>query len=73
MGEEIPIEGRICAIADVFDALTSKRCYKDAFTVERAKEIMEEGRNKHFDPDLLDLFWEHVDEVLVIKSNYIDP
>lgn len=73
VGEEIPIEGRICAIADVFDALTSKRCYKDAFTVERAKEIMEEGRNKHFDPDLLDLFWEHVDEVLVIKSNYIDP
>ena len=73
VGEEIPIEGRICAIADVFDALTSKRCYKDAFTVERAKEIMEEGRNKHFDPDLLDLFWKHVDEVLVIKSNYIDP
>lgn len=72
-GDEIPIEGRICAIADVFDALTSKRCYKDAFSVARSREIMDEGRGRHFDPDLLDLFWEHVDEVLVIKARYVDP
>jgi len=70
--EEIPLEGRICAIADVFDALTSKRVYKDAFSVEKAVEILKEGRASHFDPDLLDLFIDALDQVVEIKEKYQD-
>jgi HD-GYP domain-containing protein (c-di-GMP phosphodiesterase class II) len=57
-GEQIPVEGRIVAIADVFDALTSNRVYRKAFSVERAIEMMLEERGKHFDPVLLDAFME---------------
>lgn len=55
-GEDIPLEGRITAIADVFDALSSKRPYKDAYPIDRCFEILREGRGKHFDPQLLDVF-----------------
>jgi HD-GYP domain-containing protein (c-di-GMP phosphodiesterase class II) len=58
VGEEIPIEGRIVAITDVFDALTSDRVYRPAFTIERAVEMMREQRARHFDPVLLDTFLE---------------
>jgi HD domain-containing protein/B12 binding protein len=57
-GEQIPIEGRIVAIADVFDALTSNRVYRPAFTVERAVEMMLEESAEHFDPTLLSAFME---------------
>ncbi len=57
-GEAIPIEGRIVAVADVFDALTSDRVYRKAFSVERAVAIMREQRGRHFDPVLLDAFLE---------------
>jgi methanogenic corrinoid protein MtbC1 len=57
-GEDIPIEGRIVAIADVFDALTSDRVYRPAFSVEKAVEMMREQRALHFDPVLLDAFLE---------------
>jgi HD domain-containing protein/B12 binding protein len=57
-GERIPIEGRIVAIADVFDALTSDRVYRKAFSVERATEMMLEESDKHFDPTLLEAFME---------------
>jgi HD-GYP domain-containing protein (c-di-GMP phosphodiesterase class II) len=57
-GETIPIEGRIVAVADVFDALTSDRVYRRAFTVEEAVEMMLEQRGRHFDPVLLDAFME---------------
>jgi HD-GYP domain-containing protein (c-di-GMP phosphodiesterase class II) len=57
-GEAIPIEGRIVAVADVFDALTSDRIYRRAFTVEEAVEMMLEQRGRHFDPVLLDAFME---------------
>jgi hypothetical protein len=57
-GEQIPIEGRIVAIADVFDALTSNRVYRKAFSVERATEMMLEEGGKHFDPTLLAAFME---------------
>ena len=57
-GEAIPIEGRIVAIADVFDALTSDRVYRRAFSVEEAVEMMREERGRHFDPVLLDAFLE---------------
>jgi len=59
-GEAIPIEGRIVAIADVFDALTSDRVYRKAFAVEKAVEMMRAERGKHFDPVLLDAFLEVV-------------
>jgi HD domain/B12 binding domain len=58
VGEAIPIEGRIVAIADVFDALTSDRVYRKAFAVEEAVAMMREERGRHFDPVLLDAFLE---------------
>ena len=58
VGEEIPIEARIMALADVFDALVSKRCYKDAFSYDRAFNIIEEDAGSHFDPKLAKLFLE---------------
>jgi PAS domain S-box-containing protein len=54
-GDEIPLEGRIVAVADVFDALTSDRVYRKAFDFEQAIEMMREGRGTHFDPRLLDV------------------
>ena len=58
-GEEIPIEARIFAIVDVFDALTSKRPYKDPFSIEKSFKILNEGSGKHFDPHILKVFQEH--------------
>jgi HD-GYP domain-containing protein (c-di-GMP phosphodiesterase class II) len=55
-GKSIPITARIFAIADVFDALTSKRPYKEPIGFDKTLEILEEGRNSHFDPELLDVF-----------------
>ena len=55
-GEEIPLSARIVSIADVYDALTSDRPYKKAFTHERAIEIILEWNNTHFDPDIVDAF-----------------
>jgi len=57
-GETIPIEGRIVAVADVFDALTSDRVYRKAFSVDEAVQMMREQRGRHFDPVLLDAFME---------------
>jgi HD-GYP domain-containing protein (c-di-GMP phosphodiesterase class II)/methylmalonyl-CoA mutase cobalamin-binding subunit len=57
-GEAIPIEGRIVAVADVFDALTSDRVYRKAFPVEEAIQMLREQRGRHFDPVLLDAFME---------------
>ncbi len=71
-GEEIPIEGRIAAIADVFDALTSDRVYKRAMPLGKALDILREGRGTHFDPDLLDLFLSSFDSVVAIKAQYAD-
>lgn len=71
-GEDIPLFGRICAVADVFDALTSKRPYKEAFSIEKSLQIMKEGRGKHFEPKLLDLFLENFDEVIAIQKKYKD-
>ena len=55
-GNEIPLCGRIVALADVYDALTTKRVYKAAFSQEKAKSIILEGRGKHFDPVIVDAF-----------------
>ncbi len=67
-GEEIPVEARIVAIADVFDALTSKRPYKEAFSIEEAIDIMTNEMTKHFDPNLLELFFQNIDKIREIKS-----
>src|SRR5271165_6587910 len=58
VGETIPIEGRIVAVVDVFDALTSDRVYRKAFPVEDATRMMLDQRGRHFDPVLLDAFME---------------
>lgn len=71
-GENIPLEGRIAAIADTFDALTSKRVYKPAFPLDQAVDIMQKRRAKDFDPDLLDTFLNAMDEILAIKNRYVD-
>jgi HD-GYP domain-containing protein (c-di-GMP phosphodiesterase class II) len=71
-GEEIPLSGRIVAVADVFDALMSKRCYKEAFTLEQVQSIMFEGQGQHFQPGLIDLLWSNIDEVLELYERYKD-
>jgi putative two-component system response regulator len=67
-GEDIPLQGRICAVADVFDALTSERPYKKAFPNEKAMEILEEGKDKHFDAELVDKFVASRDEVIAVQQ-----
>ena len=71
-GEDIHIFGRITAIADVFDALGSDRCYKKAWPLEKILEFFEEQKAKHFDPKLIDLFVENLDEFLEISNKYKD-
>lgn len=71
-GEEIPIEGRIVALADVFDALTSVRPYKEAWPIEQAVEFITSQRNKHFDSQLVDLFIQQLDKIIEIKNHWRD-
>ncbi|MCS7470721.1 response regulator [Stieleria sp. ICT_E10.1] len=71
-GEEIPIVGRITAVADVFDALSSKRCYKDALPLDQCIKIMREERGKHFDPKVLDAFLSRIDDVTQIVVSLAD-
>jgi putative two-component system response regulator len=68
-GEEIPLEGRIAAIADVFDALTSDRVYRQAFQPDEARAMMLEERGTQFDAELLDLFFGSYDAVLEIRRS----
>lgn len=72
-GNAIPIEGRIVAVADVFDALSSARPYKKAFPLEKCLAILQEGRGKHFDPRVLDAFFARIDEAKAIRERYEDP
>jgi PAS domain S-box-containing protein len=67
-GEEIPLEGRITAVADVFDALLSDRAYRPALPVSEAVELLREGRGTQFDPGILDLLLDHLDEALVLRG-----
>ncbi|MFZ3014292.1 MAG: HD domain-containing phosphohydrolase, partial [Nitrospira sp.] len=71
-GEAIPIEGRIAAIADAFDALTTQRVYKPAFEVSHAIELMLKHRSEHFDPELLDVFVASTEELVRIHDQYAD-
>ena len=71
-GAEIPLEGRITAVADVFDALGGRRSYKEPFPLEKCLAIMEEGRGTHFDSRVLDAFLNGLDEILEIREAYAD-
>ena len=62
-GEDIPLEARIMALADVFDALVSKRCYKDPMPLEKAYGIIREESGSHFDPDVVDAFFAAIEEI----------
>ena len=68
-GYEIHIYGRIVALADVFDALSSKRCYKDAWSDDKIKELIKNERGKHFDPKLVDIILEHYNEFVAIRES----
>ncbi|MDP2560094.1 HD domain-containing phosphohydrolase [Psychrobium sp. 1_MG-2023] len=70
--EDIHLYGRITAIADVFDALGSDRCYKKAWELDRILELFKEERGKHFDPRLIDLLMDNLDKFLEIRDRYKD-
>jgi len=72
VGEAIPLCGRIAAICDVFDALTSHRVYKAAMPAEEAIDILKAGRGSHFDPRLLDTFLACLDQILLMKTKFAD-
>jgi HD-GYP domain-containing protein (c-di-GMP phosphodiesterase class II) len=65
-GKEIPLSARIVAVADVFDALTSRRPYKEAYDLNTAYAILIEGRGKHFDPEIIDVFMKNKDKIEVL-------
>lgn len=71
-GEKIPLVGRITALADVFDALTSERPYKKAWTVDEAMTYISEQSGKHFDPSLVVIFVNHIEAICKIREQYRD-
>jgi putative two-component system response regulator len=71
-GQDIPLCGRIVALADVYDALTSKRVYKDAMSHEASKALIVKDRGKHFDPDVTDAFLAVEEQFIAIRSRYQD-
>ena len=72
IGEEIHIYGRITAIADVFDALGSHRCYKKAWSDEEIFKLFKKERGKHFDPKLVDIFFDNLDDFLEVRKSLQD-
>jgi putative two-component system response regulator len=72
-GEEIPLVARILALGDVYDALTSKRCYKEAFSHEKSRDIIIADSGTHFDPDVVGAFLEAEEEFRRIRAYYQDP
>jgi len=71
-GVDIPMAGRLTAIADVFDALCSRRPYKEPFPVDQALDIIREGRAQHFDPDIVDAFLSSQSDLLAIRAQFVD-
>ena len=71
-GEDIPIAARILALADVYDALTSQRCYKEAFEHERCRQLIIEGKGSHFDPLIVEAYLEVEQEFIRIRAEYQD-
>jgi response regulator RpfG family c-di-GMP phosphodiesterase len=72
MGDEIPLFGRIVAIADVYDALASKRAYKEAWDEADILETMEKGAGQQFDPELIQVFLSSIDVMRSIQQRYPD-
>jgi response regulator RpfG family c-di-GMP phosphodiesterase len=71
-GNEIPLSGRLCSIVDVFDALTSRRPYKRAWSIEEAIAAIDEGNGTQFDPDVGGVFHDALDEIVAIRETYSD-
>lgn len=71
-GEDIPVEARIVSIADVFDSLSTKRIYKEKFSIEETLRIMAEGRGEQFDPKIFDIFLKNIDKIIELKNRYAD-
>ena len=71
-GEDIPLVGRIVAVADVFDALSSRRSYKKAFPLDQCFSVMQEGRGSHFDPTVLDVFIRIREQIVAVQLQYAD-
>ena len=71
-GENIPLEGRICALCDVFDALTSERPYKKAWPIEKALELIKAESGHHFDPQLVNIFASILDDILCYRASHLD-
>ncbi|MBN2144210.1 MAG: HD domain-containing protein [Candidatus Aureabacteria bacterium] len=72
-GERIPLAGRIVALADVYDALISKRCYKDAWPEEKVLSHIQEQSGFHFDPSLVEAFFSIYEVIKAIRDKYADP
>lgn len=72
-GEEIPLCGRIVAVADVFDALTTERVYKPAWDTQEALDFIKENSGKHFDPKCVEAFFNGIEEIIEIKKTLQDP
>ena len=70
-GEKIPLCARIMAIADVFDAVSAKRCYRDAMPIDQCFQIIENGRGTDFDPDLVDVFLDAKEEIIKVYNTKI--
>ena len=68
--DEIPLKGRVVALADVFDALCSKRCYKDPWPITKVIGMIENAAGSHFDPKLVKLFTDNMDLFLEIKASF---
>ncbi len=73
VGEAIPQAGRIAALADAFDALTSERPYKKPWTIEDTVELIKENSGKHFDPQLVEVFLQELPEILAIRERFSEP
>lgn len=71
-GNNIPIEARVAAVADVFDALQSERPYKTGWSMERTLEYLRNQRGQHFDPDCIDAFFARLEQMLAIKNRFAD-
>ena len=71
-GEDIPLEGRMTAVADVYDALSTARPYKPAMPRQKVFDILEQGRGTHFDPRVLDAFFRRTDDITRIQMQFMD-
>ncbi len=72
VGEDIPLVGRVTAVADVFDALTSERPYKKGWPIGEAVQYIKDQAGSHFDPDVVEQFCEHIDEIIDIRKTHSD-